>query len=135
MGITFKENCPDSRNTKVLDIIRKLEEYGICVEVVDPVADERAVKEEYGIPLFRLEEIRDADAVIVAVAHDEFVSLELNELKILYKPGNLERSPICNEVAATQSDEMAKPKLVLIDVKGIFDRKQAEEKQYLYWRL
>lgn len=135
LGITFKENCPDSRNTKVLDTVRRLEEYGIRVEVVDPVANERAVKEEYGILLFRLEEIKDADAVIVAVAHDEFVSLDLNKLKILYKPGILTENHICNEVAATKNAEVVTPERVLIDVKGIFDRKQAEEMQYLYWRL
>lgn len=135
LGITFKENCPDSRNTKVIDIIRKLTEYGIRVEVADPVADAHEVQKEYGIQLYRLEEIRDVDAVIVAVAHADFIKLELEELKVFYKLNPRKDGGSLNEVAATLSEDVAGSKRVLIDVKGIFNRKKSEELQYLYWRL
>lgn len=135
LGITFKENCPDSRNTKVVDIIQELMEYGVQVQVADPVADIEVVKEEYGIQLYNIEEIKDIDAVIVAVAHDEFRDLKLEDLKVLYKVGNLYEIDGLKEVAATLDGDCNSAKLVLIDVKGMFDRKDAEEMNYLYWRL
>lgn len=135
LGITFKENCPDSRNTKVVDIILELKEYGVQVEVVDPVADVEEVKKEYDIPLYRLDEIRDVDVLVIAVAHDEFTNLKLENLKRLYKVSNLEEEYISNEVAATLSADSFNRKSILIDVKGIFDPKQAEDMNYLYWRL
>lgn len=135
LGITFKENCPDCRNTKVIDMVRKLTEYGICVEVADPVADVRAVEAEHGIRLYRLEEIKDADAVIVAVAHDDFANLELEQLQAFYRVGPQKDGGSLHEVAATLSEDIVGPKRVLIDVKGIFDRNKFDKMQYLYWRL
>lgn len=134
LGIAFKENCPDSRNTKVIDIIQELKEYGIQVQVVDPVVDVREVREEYGIHLDRLEDLGGVDAVIVAVAHEEFTALKLKNLKGFYEICNNTFDPF-EEVAATIDEYCDNTKQVLIDVKGIFDRKEAEELNYLYWRL
>lgn len=134
-GFTFKENCPDSRNTKVVDIVQELKEYGVQVEVVDPIADVREVKEGYGIDLCRLEEVRDIDAAIIAVAHDEFTILKLEDLKHLYRKCQM---PICStleESAATLSLDRSNSKQVLIDVKGIFNKREADALNYLYWRL
>lgn len=111
-GITFKENCPDVRNTKVVDIIKELEEYEIEVLVVDPLADQVVLEQEYHINLQELENIRDVDAVIFAVPHEEFKELKLEVVKSMY---------------------LNKP--VLIDVKGMFDKKEAERMNYIYWRL
>jgi UDP-N-acetyl-D-galactosamine dehydrogenase len=136
LGITFKEDCPDSRNTRVIDIIKELKEYGVNVQVIDPVADAQEVEEEYGIHLNRLEDLRGVDAVIFAVAHEEFINLSLEEIKDWYRacPNHL-FSAINEEVAATIENGCENNKNVLIDVKGIFDRKEAEELDYLYWRL
>lgn len=112
-GVTFKENCPDTRNTKVVDIIRELEEYGIEVQIVDPVADKEELWHEYGLKLSRMEDLKNVDALMFAVSHDEFKPLTLEHLKDLYNNN----------------------KHVLIDVKGLFDRKEAEEMNYIYWRL
>jgi UDP-N-acetyl-D-galactosamine dehydrogenase len=116
LGFTFKEDCPDSRNTRVIDIISELKEYGVNVQVIDPVADAEEVANEYGIHLSRLDDIKGVDAVIFAVAHQAFLNLSLQAIKGWYR-----------------DDKGAEN--VLIDVKGIFDRKEAEALNYLYWRL
>ncbi len=121
LGMTFKEDCPDVRNSKVIDIISELKEYGINVFVADPIADENEVKREYGVDLTKFENIKNMDAVIVAVGHKEYMELTLESIKKLY-----EEKP----VSLNNED-----KLVLVDVKGIFDRKEAQLKNYLYWRL
>src|SRR5262245_44169542 len=74
LGMTFKENVPDIRNSKVVDIVRDLERVGISVQVVDPIASAEETADEYGIKLTRLESLRAADAIIVAVAHKEYVA-------------------------------------------------------------
>ena len=136
MGITFKENCPDSRNTGVIDIIKELKEYGVNVQVIDPVADAREVEEEYGIHLNGFEDIKGVDAVIFAVAHQEFFDMRLKEIKDWYRPcSNHLFSSINDDVAVTIENGCENNKNVLIDVKGIFDKKEAEELGYLYWRL
>lgn len=112
-GITFKENCPDVRNTKVVDVIKELEEYGVEVIVVDPVADKEDLWSEYKINPVAIEEIKDIDAIICAVAHDEFKSIKLEDYKKLY----------------------SNHKHTFIDVKGMYDRKEAEALNYIYWRL
>lgn len=76
LGLTFKENCPDCRNSKVADIIGRLSEYGIKPEIVDPWADPEVAKKEYDVDLVKLEEVYDVDCVIVAVEHKEFKALE-----------------------------------------------------------
>ncbi len=113
MGITFKENCPDIRNSKVIDIINELKEHGVSIEIVDPLAEESEVQREYGIKLSKLEDITDVAAVIFAVPHEKFKDINLKDLKKIYKDD----------------------KLVLIDVKGMFNKKEAETLNYLYWRL
>ena len=85
LGLTFKENCPDTRNSKVDDIIKRLNEYGIEPIVVDPWASERDAMHEYWVELTPLHEVKDADCVIVAVAHNEFKALRLDDIKKLYR--------------------------------------------------
>lgn len=80
MGITFKEDCPDIRNSKVVDIIRKLQDYGIVVEVDDPWTDPALVKRVYGLDLKPLAEIQDADCLLVAVAHQQYKDLSMASL-------------------------------------------------------
>jgi len=112
MGITFKEDCPDVRNSRVIDIIDELKEYGINVIVHDPIADPKEVKEEYSVELTDIKEINEADAIIFAVEHKDFKEETVEKLSQKYKEG----------------------KKVLIDVKGLFDKKQYE-KEFEYWRL
>ena len=114
MGLTFKENCPDLRNSKVNDIILELKEYGVNVHVVDPMADKLEAKKEYGIELENLKDIKNMDAIIVAVGHKEYRNMNIKDLHKYY-----------NEV-------YSKP--LLIDVKSIFNKEEAE-KEYDYWRL
>ena len=113
LGFTFKENCPDTRNTRVIDIVNELREYFIDPVVADPAADAAEAKRLYGIEFTDLDSIRDMDAVIIAVAHDEFRSLTPAELNRFFAPG----------------------RNVLLDIKGIFDRRDFEAAEYLYWRL
>lgn len=82
LGFTFKENCPDTRNTRIIDIVRELEEYGIEPVVCDPVADAEEAKEEYGIELKKQDALKNLDTLIVAVAHDEFKNLMKRILRI-----------------------------------------------------
>ena len=116
MGLTFKENCPDTRNSKVDDIIKRLKEYGIKPIVVDPWASDRDAMHEYGVTLTKLEDVRDADCVIVAVAHNEFRALALDDIKKLFKA--------CDD-----------GEKVLIDVKGIYKITELEASGMKYWRL
>lgn len=116
LGLTFKENCPDTRNSKVDDIIKTLNTYEITPVVVDPWASERDAMHEYGVTLTKLEDVKDADCVIVAVAHNEFRALSLNEIKALFV-----NSP---------DDEK-----VLIDVKGLYKVSELEASGMKYWRL
>ena len=116
LGLTFKENCPDTRNSKVDDIIKRLNEYGIQPIVVDPWASERDAMREYGVELTPLHEVKDADCVIVAVAHNEFKTLRLDDLKKLYR-------------VSADSEK------VLIDVKGIYSVKDLNNSGMNYWRL
>ena len=116
LGLTFKENCPDTRNSKVDDIIKRLAEYEITPTVVDPWASERDAMHEYGVTLTKLEDIKDADCVIVAVAHNEFKALALSDIKKLFK----------------KCDDAEK---VLIDVKGLYKVSDLKTSGMKYWRL
>ncbi len=116
LGLTFKENCPDTRNSKVDDIIKRLAEYEITPIVVDPWASDRDAMHEYGVTLTKLEEVKDADCVIVAVAHNEFKALSLNDIKKLFK-------------------NSADAEKVLIDVKGLYKVTELKESGMKYWRL
>ena len=113
LGLTFKENCPDTRNSRVVDIIHELREYGIEPVVCDDVADKDGAEREYGLELTAFERVKNCDAVILAVAHDEFKELSMSDYDALYK----------NETK------------ILLDVKGILDRKTFESAGYKYWRL
>lgn len=114
LGFTFKENCPDTRNTRVIDIVHELNEYGIAPVIADPVADQDEAEREYGIGFVDMREIRDMDAVIVAVAHDAFTSLTEAEIASMY---------------GVQEQK------ILLDIKGLLDRREYEAAGYLYWRL
>lgn len=116
LGLTFKENCPDTRNSKVDDIIKTLNRFGIEPIVVDPWASEKDAMEVYGVKLTRLEDVKDADCVIVAVAHDKFKNMNLDDIKKLYR----------------KSSDNAK---VLIDVKGLYKIEELNEAQFHWWRL
>jgi len=116
LGLTFKENCPDTRNTKIVDIINELKEYGVKSFVTDAYAENDDAKKEYGIDLIPMSELKDMDAVIVAVAHDKYFELTQADIDAIYAP----------------CDNSEK---VLIDVKGILDRKAYEAAGYCYWRL
>lgn len=116
LGITFKENCPDTRNSKVEDILIRLEEYGIKPIVVDPCADKDDARKEYGVDIADLDSIRDCDCIIFAVSHNEFKNLSFEKIDSMYKKcDNSER--------------------VLIDVKGIFNIGDIKKRGYSYWRL
>jgi UDP-N-acetyl-D-galactosamine dehydrogenase len=136
-GVTFKENCPDVRNTKVVDVIRELEEYGIEVKVVDPVADKGDLWHEYKITPYNIEEIIEMDAVIFAVPHDEFKAIKLEDVKRMFGSKSYINSEVINEVAvASEFDkEVDRNDCVLMDIKGMFNRKDAENAGFLYWRL
>lgn len=115
LGMTFKEDCPDARNSKVNDIIVELKEYGISPLVCDPVADKDDVKKFYGIDLVDMSELKDLDCLIIAVAHKEFKALSRDELLgMLRHDGS---------------------RGVVVDVKGIRTRKEFEEAGCSYWRL
>lgn len=116
LGLTFKENCPDTRNSKVDDIIKQLNKYGIEPEVVDPWASERDAMREYGVTLTDIKDVSGADCVIAAVAHNEFRALGLERIKALF--GNV------------PDDEK-----VLIDVKGIFTVDDLKASSMRWWRL
>ncbi|CEO33538.1 nucleotide sugar dehydrogenase [Paraclostridium sordellii] len=137
LGMTFKEDCPDVRNSKVIDIINELKEYGIDVFVTDPIADENEIKEEYGVELTKFEDIKDMDAIIVAVGHKQYLNLDLQLVKKLYSVNDTtyNNDKIVDEAAITKESTNDKEKLVLVDVKGVFNKKEAESKNYLYWRL
>ena len=115
LGFTFKENCPDTRNTKVIDIYKELGEFGIVPVVVDPAADAEEAERLYGITFQHLEDVHDMDAVIIAVAHDEFLKFCRTDIDGFYNAAHKRK--------------------VLLDIKGLLDRKEYLTEDYLYWRL
>lgn len=104
LGFTFKENCPDTRNTKVIDIYRELGEYGIAPIVVDPAADAGEAKHLYGIEFQTMDDIKDVDALIIAVAHEQFLELDREKISSFYHPAHKRK--------------------VLMDLKGILNHKE-----------
>lgn len=116
LGLTFKENCPDIRNSKVEDIIKQLRTYGISPIVIDPWANEGDAKREYDVMLKNMEDAYDADCIIVAVAHNEFRSMKLDDIKALYKKGPDDQK-------------------VLLDVKGLYSVSELNEAGIKWWRL
>lgn len=115
LGLTFKGNCPDTRNTKVIDILNELGSYEIHTSVYDPVADKAEAKREYGIDLVSKAELKDFDAVLVAVDHDDFKEYSVEDIKAMYSGKNENK--------------------ILFDVKGIYDKDEFEKAGFNYWRL
>lgn len=116
LGFTFKENCPDTRNTKIVDIVHELNEYGIQPLITDPRADAAEAERLYGIRFCKFDDIQHCDAVVLAVAHEEFLSLSRHQVDAMF-------------------DDDSRKKKILFDVKGILDRKEYESAGYVYWRL
>lgn len=117
MGLTFKENCPDTRNSKVVDIISRLKEYDIDPVVTDEWADPVVAKHEYGVELTAREDVPKADCVIIAVGHNEFRSMSVMQLKDLFK------------------DELKDEEKVLIDVKSLYRMDELKASGMRFWRL
>ena len=113
LGFTFKENCPDTRNSKVMDIVNELHEYGITPVITDPVADAEEAKRIYGLDFDTMDAVKDMDAVILAVAHDQFKDLTLEDVDSFFGQG----------------------RKILLDIKGILDKNAYEAAGYAYWRL
>lgn len=113
LGFTFKENCPDTRNTKIIDIVNELREYKIDPVIADPQADSEEAKRLYGIEFTEMGKIKNMDAVILAVSHKEFCGMPMERLDEMFADG----------------------KKVLLDLKGLLDRKDYEAAGYYYWRL
>lgn len=113
LGFTFKENCPDTRNSKVFDIVKELREYGIEPVIADPQADADEAERLYGIKMSPMSEVKDMDAVILAVAHKEFAGLSVGDVDRYFK------------------DDIK----LLLDIKGVFNKKAYEDAGYRYWRL
>lgn len=113
LGFTFKENCPDTRNTKVFDIVKELREYGVEPVVADPIADANEARTLYGVEFVDLADVREMDAVVLAVAHRKFAALTEAEIAGFFGGGVK----------------------TLLDLKGLLDRDEYERAGYLYWRL
>ena len=116
LGLTFKENCPDTRNSKVADVYNGLAEYGVQPIVVDPWASERDAKREYNIELAPMADATDADCIILAVAHNEFRELGLDKISKMFK-------------------DVPQNEKVLIDVKGLYSVEALKDSGMTYWRL
>lgn len=113
LGFTFKENCPDTRNTKIIDIVKELNEYGIEPVIADPEADAEEAKKLYNVEFADINTIKNMDAVILAVAHEEFSNFKVEDVEKFFGEG----------------------KKVLLDLKGLLNRKEYEKAGYSYWRL
>ena len=116
LGLTFKEDCPDTRNSKVIDIVKRLEEYGIQPVIVDPQAGAAEAEREYGIALTAMEDVHNADCVILAVAHKEFKQMTTEQMDRLFCAGPNDQK-------------------VVIDVKSVLNKQALEEAGYRFWRL
>ena len=115
LGFTFKENCPDTRNTKVIDIYNELKEYGITPVVVDPQADADEAKRLYGIEFDSMDSVKDMDAVIMAVAHEDFKDYKPSDIAKFFNPAHKTK--------------------VFMDLKGIYDMNDYKAPEFDYWRL
>ncbi len=115
LGFTFKENCPDTRNTKVIDIYNELKEYGIDPVVVDPQADSDEAKRLYGITFGKMSDVQNMDAVIVAVAHEDFLDYKPEDIAKFFNPEHKTK--------------------VFLDIKGIYNKDDFKMPEFDYWRL
>ncbi|MNM90323.1 UDP-N-acetyl-D-glucosamine 6-dehydrogenase [compost metagenome] len=114
LGLSFKEDCPDIRNSKVIDIVRELQDYGISPLIADPLVDSAQAYHEYGIELSELSDMRNLNVVVVAVAHEQFVSMTVSDFDGMYQ--------------SNQSKMM-------FDIKGAYPKSQYESQGYTYWSL
>jgi len=112
-GITFKENVKDIRNSKVIDLYNYLKQYGIDIEVCDPIANKEEVYNEYGIKIIGYEDVNNMDAAVFCVSHDDFKQIDLGELRSRFKNNNP----------------------YIFDIKGIFDNRTVVDSGFNYWRL
>ena len=117
LGLTFKEHTPDTRNSKVNDIIKRLREYDINPTIVDPWASLEDAQAEYGVSLTDLADVKDADAILLAVGHDEFKALSFEEITALF------------------NQDLANDKRIILDVKSILNKKAFTDAGYSFWRL
>ena len=117
LGITFKENCPDTRNSKVMDIIKTLREFGLDPVVTDPLADKNELAAEYGIDLVDISEIKNVDCLVIVVAHDSYKRLSIDQLDDMF------------------NKDFRNEEKVIIDVKGIYNKQEITRRNYVYWRL
>lgn len=116
MGATFKENCPDVRNSKIFEILECLKEYEPKLYIVDPLVDAAEIKREYGYKLFDLNSIHDIDCVVLAVAHNEYVEAGIQGFEGYFA-------------------DYPQSQRVIIDIKGVLDKEEARKKDIRYWRL
>ncbi len=116
LGFTFKENCPDIRNTRAADIVSELREYGMDPRVIDPLANKCDAKQIYDVKLSDMDELQQMDAIIVAVAHESFAHLDVRDFDQFF-------------------DQQSKKKKIILDVKGILQKEDLEKSGYSYWRL
>jgi UDP-N-acetyl-D-galactosamine dehydrogenase len=112
LGLTFKANCPDIRNTKVVDVVRELSRYGVGVQVYDPLADKEEARAYYGVHLSEWDELEPANAIIIAVDHNQFKDVEIRTFK-----------------------EKLKTSGFIGDIKGVLDRSTLKQENVDFWRL
>jgi UDP-N-acetyl-D-galactosamine dehydrogenase len=112
LGLTFKENCSDLRNSKVADVVRELQDFGCDVAVHDPVAAIDDAMHEYGIPLVTWQDLPEADAIVAAVSHQEYLAMPPTDLLAKLKPGG-----------------------IFVDVKSAYDAVAIETAGFRLWRL
>ena len=117
MGLTFKENVPDMRNSKAIDVVKQLSSYGLSVKIVDPFVDKRELHQELSLEITELSDVRAADCLVFLVAHRCFAELSVADLEKMYR-----RDSSCGIP-------------VLIDIKNIFDQTKLENDGYSYWSL
>ncbi|MGL5052367.1 MAG: nucleotide sugar dehydrogenase [Cetobacterium sp.] len=115
MGIAFKENCPDLRNSKVVDVIKELQEYGIDITVVDPIVDPKEAEMEYGIEISQISEVKNIDGLILAVKHKEFENILLDDIKTYF------------------NKSIDKP--IIFDLKGVLKKNEEMISTINYWRM
>ena len=112
LGLSFKEDCPDIRNTKVVSIIRRLEDYNCNLTISDPNVMPKEAEEQFGIKLHKMSQIKKQDSIILAVAHKEYMSIKSEDWERLLKPNG-----------------------VVVDIKSIFERDYFSNLSYRYWAL
>lgn len=117
LGLTFKENTPDTRNSKVEDIINRLRDYNIEPLIVDPWANTQDAKDEYNVDLTDIDNVKDVDCLVFAVGHEEFTNYNIEDIEKLFKP------------------DLDSNEKIIIDIKSILNKEEIVKHGYTYWRL